>query len=87
MESALVSWLVSLVSGGAGGNIVGAIMKDKTLGPKLNTIIGAAGGALGGQVLPMLMEGLGGGGIMGNVGASAIGGIALPLIAGFFKKS
>ena len=83
---ALVPWLISLVSGGAGGNIVGALLKDKSLGPVLNSILGAAGGAIGGQLLPLILSELQGGGYGQNAGLSAIVGALLPLIVGLLKK-
>jgi uncharacterized membrane protein YeaQ/YmgE (transglycosylase-associated protein family) len=86
MANALISWLTSLVAGGAGGNIIGALMKDRSLGPMLNSVLGAVGGAVGGQLLPMLIPALQGGGIGKNVGLSAIVGIVLPLIVSMLKK-
>jgi uncharacterized membrane protein YeaQ/YmgE (transglycosylase-associated protein family) len=86
MENALVSWIISLVSGGAGGNVIGALLKEKSLGPTMNSILGAVGGALGGQILPLVLEGLQSSGALGNIGSSAVGGIVLPLIVSFLKK-
>ncbi len=74
--------LINLLSGGVGGNLFGALMKSRSLGPALNTILGALGGLAGGQ----LAGGALGGTTGGNIVASAIGGIVLPLIASFFKK-
>lgn len=89
MEGALLSWLTSLVSGGVGGNIVGALLKEKNLGPILNTILGAAGGAAGGQLLPQLipplLELLQGSGVLGNAGISGVVGALLPLIVALLK--
>ncbi len=48
--ASLINLIVTIVSGGAGGNIAGALMKDKSLGGLWNTIIGILGGA-GGQAL------------------------------------
>ena len=53
--------LVQLVSGAAGGNIAGALLKQFSLGPVGNSVVGVLGGGLGGQLLGML--GLGGGGV------------------------
>lgn len=86
MEGALGSWLVSLISGGVGGNVAGLLNKNRSLGPILNTILGAVGGAAGGQLLPAVVEGLQGMGFGGNAGLSAVVGLLVPLIAGFFKK-
>ena len=90
MNEQLISWLISLIAGGAGGNVVGALLKNKSLGPMLNTVLGLAGGALGGQVLGNveaikgLVSALGATG--GNASLSAIMGIVLPLIASLLKK-
>ena len=82
----LLPLLISLISGAVGGNIAGALSKDRNLGATLNTILGALGGAAGGQLLPNVLTGLQGAGLLGNVGSSAILGLLLPLIVSFFKK-
>ncbi len=35
MDPQIISWIVSLVAGGAGGNIIGALVKNRNLGPVL----------------------------------------------------
>jgi hypothetical protein len=40
MENQLVSCLISLITGGVGGNIAGALLKNFSLGPIGNTIAG-----------------------------------------------
>ena len=82
---------MSLIAGSAGGNVVGALLKDRNLGPMLNTVLGAAGGGLGGKILPMLIPALGSlvGGtdsLAGTGGLSVIVGALLPLIVGYLKK-
>ncbi|HYB43466.1 MAG TPA: hypothetical protein VEL75_16925, partial [Candidatus Methylomirabilis sp.] len=47
----LVSLLISLISGGVGGNVAGAAMQDKSLGVVGNSIAGIVGGGLGGAIL------------------------------------
>lgn len=86
MEGALGSWLVSLIGGAVGGNVAGFLNKSRSLGPLFNTILGAVGGAAGGQLLPRLIEGLQGMSFGGNAGLSAVVGLLLPLIVSFFKK-
>jgi hypothetical protein len=54
------NWLpliISLVSGGVGGNIAAALMQKFSLGPIGNSIAGIFGGGLGGQLLGMLTAG------------------------------
>jgi len=85
MESGLMSWLTSLLSGAVGGNVAGAVLKDKSLGPMWNSVVGVLGGGLGGQLLGVI--GLApGGGIVGNIASSAIGGAVVLVIVAFLKK-
>lgn len=89
MNEQIISVLVSLIAGGAGGNIVGALLKNRNLGPMLNTVLGVGGGVVGGQVLPSLLPQLVsalGGGNVATGGLSAIVGALLPLIVSFFKR-
>jgi uncharacterized membrane protein YeaQ/YmgE (transglycosylase-associated protein family) len=90
MDPQIISWIVSLIAGGAGGNIVGALLKNRNLGPMLNTVLGLVGGGLGGKVLPMLVPAItqlvGGESLAGTGGLSAIVGALLPLIVSFLKK-
>jgi uncharacterized membrane protein YeaQ/YmgE (transglycosylase-associated protein family) len=92
MDPQIISWIVSLIAGGAGGNVVGALLKNRNLGPMLNTVLGLVGGGLGGQVLPSLIPALGGllgagdAGFAGNGILSAIVGALLPLIVSYIKK-
>ena len=83
----MTSILIQLIAGGASGNLAGLLNKARSLGPLLNTILGAAGGFGGGQVLGgPLTNILGGNQMAGSVVSSLVGGILIPLIASFFKK-
>jgi uncharacterized membrane protein YeaQ/YmgE (transglycosylase-associated protein family) len=73
--------LIQLVSGAVGGNVAGLANKAKSLGPLLNTILGALGGLGGGQLATNTM-----GGTATEVGAAAVVGALLPLIVGMLKK-
>lgn len=91
MNEQIISWVVSLIAGSAGGNIVGALLKNRNLGPMLNTVLGLVGGGVGGKILPMLVPAIGalvGGSdnLAGTGGLSAIVGALLPLIVSFLKK-
>ncbi len=79
MDSSLMNMLMGLLGGGVGGNALGALMKNRSMGPMWNTLLGAAGGLLGGQVM-------GSGGVGGELGAGAVGGVVLTLIGSFLKK-
>lgn len=78
----LTAVLVQLIAGAVGGNAAGLANKAKSLGPLINTILGALGGLGGGQ----LAGGTIGGGTATEVGASAIVGALLPLIVGMLKN-
>ena len=90
MDPQIISWIVSLIAGTAGGNVVGALLKDRNLGPMLNSVLGAVGGGLGGKILPMLVPAIGslvgGENLVGTGGLSAIVGALLPVIVSFLKK-
>jgi hypothetical protein len=78
----LTAVLIQLISGAVGGNVAGLANKAKSLGPVVNTVLGALGGLGGGQ----LANGALGGGTATEVGASAVVGALVPLIVGMLKK-
>jgi uncharacterized membrane protein YeaQ/YmgE (transglycosylase-associated protein family) len=78
----LTSVLLQLISGAVGGNVAGLANKAKSLGPLINTVLGALGGVGGGQ----LAGGAVGDNTAAEVGVSAVVGALLPLIAGMLKK-
>jgi uncharacterized membrane protein YeaQ/YmgE (transglycosylase-associated protein family) len=82
----LTAVLIQLVSGAVGGNLGGLLNKAKSLGPLLNTILGAVGGVGGGQVLGGSLTDLLGNATAGNVTSSALVGLILPILGGLFKK-
>jgi uncharacterized membrane protein YeaQ/YmgE (transglycosylase-associated protein family) len=91
MES-LIPIIIQLVSGAAGGNIAGAIMKKFSLGTLGNSLVGILGGGLGGQLLGMLGTSTGAGGmdlgsIVGSVVGSGVGGAVLMAIIGIIKNA
>jgi len=56
MESYL-PLIVQLIAGVIGGNAAGSAMKDRSLGTAGNSIAGAIGGGIVGQILQALMAG------------------------------
>lgn len=76
----LTAIIIQLVSGVVGGNAAGFLAKARSLGPTMNTILGALGGVAGGQ---FIADGVGGG-MAGNVGTSALIGALVPLAVSFF---
>jgi hypothetical protein len=90
----LVSLIVQLVSGAVGGNIAGAALKNFSLGPTGNSIVGILGGGIGGQILGMLMGGAPAGsggldfaGIISSIAGGGIGGGLLMTIVGLVRKA
>ena len=92
----VVSLLVSLVSGVAGGNATGAAVKDNGLGSVANSLAGLVGGGLGGALLPgllgMVANSGGPGGIdlsalLASVASGAGGGAVLTIAAALLKNA
>src|SRR5260370_22027709 len=69
--NATINLIIQLLSGAAGGNIIGNILKQYNLGPLGNSIAGIVGGGLGGQLLNMV---LGGGAAAGTAATAATAG-------------
>ena len=82
----IIPYLISLVSGGAGGNLAGALVKG--LGGGFKSSVGALGGLVGGQWLGPLLDMAGKlGATGGNVASSAgAGAIITALVGMFFRK-
>jgi hypothetical protein len=93
----IVALIIQLVSGAAGGNIIGAAAKKLDLGPVGNSIAGIIGGGLGGQLLGMMTggaaapAGAAGGldvaSILGSIAGGGVGGGALMAIVGAVKQA
>jgi hypothetical protein len=91
----LIPLIVQLIGGAAGGNVVGALLKNANLSAILRTVLGVVGGVGGGQLaqlIPVLQSMLDahagtGGQIAGNAGAAAVGGALLTTIVGLIKQS
>lgn len=52
----LTTLIVQLLSGAAGGNIAGALLKNLSLGTVGNSLAGIIGGGIGGQILGQLLN-------------------------------
>ncbi len=87
----IVQLLISLISGAVGGNLAGAAMKDKSLGPVGNSLSGILGGGIGGAILQLL--GLVASGqldlasILSNVASGGVGGAVVLAIVAAIKKA
>jgi hypothetical protein len=79
------SLLIQAVSGAVGGNLGGLASKAKSLGPLLNTILGAVGGVGGGQVLGGQLTQILGNATAGNATASLVVGLIVPVLGGMLK--
>jgi len=79
---ALLPIIIQLVTGAAGGNVVGAIFKKLSLGTLGNTAAGVLGGGLGGQ----LLSGALGSGLVSEVASSAVGGGTVMVVISLIKK-
>lgn len=85
MSSTVIQLLLSLLSGGVGGNLAAAVLKRFSLGPIGNTIVGLIGGGLVEQLMNstgMLQSA----GTAGNVAGSVVGGGVLMAIIGVIKN-
>src|SRR3972149_3426921 len=89
--------IIQLISGAAGGNIAGALLKKFSLGTIGNSIVGILGGGLGGQLLGMLgaggtgaaagaASGLDIGSIVSSVAGGGVGGGVLMAIVGLIRQ-
>ncbi|MGH8658280.1 MAG: hypothetical protein ACREV4_07340 [Gammaproteobacteria bacterium] len=93
----ILGLIVQLISGAAGGNVAAALLKNLSLGPVGNSIVGILGGGLGGQLLGMLgaggtgagaaASGLDIGSIISNVAGGGVGGAVLMAIVGLIRQA
>ena len=88
----LLPLIIQLVSGAAGGNVAGSLMKKFSLGTVGNSILGILGGGLGGQLLGMLGIETGGAelgvsSILGSIAGGGVGGGVLMAIVGMIKNA
>jgi hypothetical protein len=91
MSGTIINLLIQIIGGAIGGNGAGAALKNFNLGPIGNTIAGAIGGGVGGQlltmVLPMLQNGhLDAGAIAGQLVGGGVAGGILTAIVGAVKN-
>lgn len=84
--------LVEVVAGAAGGNIAANIFKQYSLGTAGNTIAGILGGAVGGQILSIILSltaqgGMDIGTVIENLVGGGLGGAVLLIVAGAIKTA
>lgn len=84
--------IIQLLTGAAGGNVVGKLAKNLNLGTLGNSVAGILGGGIGGQLLGMLGSGAAPSGgmdlasILGSVASGGVGGGVLMVIVGLIKS-
>jgi hypothetical protein len=89
----IVALLIQLVSGAAGGNLAGNLLKNFNLGPVGNSIAGIVGGGIGGQILQHITGaaantgGMDLGNILSSVAGGGVGGGILLAIVGAIKNA
>ena len=86
----IVNILISLVIGGVGGKVAGALLKNFSLGTILNTVAGVVGGGVGGSILSSLTgmdtSGTDISGLIGATGGAVVGGGGLLVIVGLIRN-
>lgn len=95
----IMSIIIQLIAGAVGGNAAGAAMKDKSLGGAGNSIVGAIGGIIIGQIVQRMTGGavtadaaaavasnLDIASIIKDLAGGGIGGAVLTAIAGMIKN-
>ena len=90
----IISLIISLVSGAAGGNLVGALMKNLSLGPMGNSIAGILGGGVGGAILQAMGVAAAGpsgsldiASLVGSIASGGVGGGLIMAIIGVIKSA
>jgi hypothetical protein len=90
----LIPIIIQLIGGAAGGNLVGALLKNLDLNKVIATIAGIVGGIGGGQLASLtgllqqiFGEATGAGALAGHGVSSALGGAVLTAIVGLIKKA
>jgi hypothetical protein len=91
----IINLIIQIVAGIAGGHGAGKATPSFDVGPLGNTIVGAIGGAGGGQLLQLLMPALAGaagggldlGSIVGQLVGGGAGGAILTAIVGLLKNN
>lgn len=89
-----IDLIIQILSGAAGGNVAGSILKNVNMGTLWNSILGIIGGGLTGQVLGPLLgmagkaatTGLDPVAILGSILQGGVGGGALLTIVGLLKS-
>jgi len=93
MSATILNLIIQLISGAAGGNVIGSLLKNMSMGPLGNSSAGALGGAVGSTVLGSLIPGMAGGGgfdigqIAGQLAGGGITGAIVTAVVGFIVNA
>jgi hypothetical protein len=84
--------IIQAVAGAVGGNVIGALRRNNSFGPLINSLLGAVGGVgaaqglQAGGFMAQMTDILGGNPNVASGAGGLAGGLLLPLIASFFKR-
>ncbi|WP_413577865.1 hypothetical protein ACLVWU_05200 [Bdellovibrio sp. HCB290] len=79
--------LTTLLSGLAGGNVAGSLLKKLNLGPVGNSIAGIVGGFLAGPAVTNMVNPMSQGGeVFANIAGSGVGGAVVMILSGLVKN-
>lgn len=92
----MIGIIINLLSGAVGGNLIGKIAPNLSLGSLWNSVAGILGGGIGGQLLGMLAPSLGAAAtsgatdissILASVAGGGVGGGVVMAVIGLIKKA
>jgi uncharacterized membrane protein YeaQ/YmgE (transglycosylase-associated protein family) len=84
MMNNITGWLILIVTGGVVGWLVGAFLKDWSIGLLRDICIGIIGGVAGGLLFRLLVTASGGGVIVSMI-AATLGALGLLYVIGLLK--
>jgi len=83
-----MEWIIGIIGGALGGVGSGAAVKNNTLGPIINGILGAVGGAGGSLLVQNLLSGgLDIAGIAGNLVGGGVAGAIVATVVGLIVNA
>jgi uncharacterized membrane protein YeaQ/YmgE (transglycosylase-associated protein family) len=85
MDSQLISFIISILSGAIGGNAAPAFKKELSLGAIGSTLAGVLGGGLGTELLPTIFQALDITGTANHILSGIVGGLFVSAVAGYIK--
>jgi uncharacterized membrane protein YeaQ/YmgE (transglycosylase-associated protein family) len=90
----IINLIASLISGAVGGSMVDGALKDQSLGPTGDSLVGVLGGGIVGVILQSLGIATGSGSdaldaasLIGNIVICGVGGALVTLVIGLIKDA